>query len=76
MAASKMNRDNPQEICDVLNGITADLPGKMSLDYLIRCATDKPLQREQQVRQVSINELDGQNRVRQNTSPKRFCKVF
>ncbi len=74
MAACKMDRDDPKEICDVLNGKDVHLSGKLDLTYMVKCASERPLKVEEQSerRRTSINELTGQNQARQNAARERL----
>ena len=74
MAACKMDRDDPKEICDVLNGKDVRLSGKLNMNYMVKCASEKPLEVREQTerRRTSINELTGQNQARQNAARERL----
>lgn len=74
ITACKMDRDDPKEICDVLNGKDVRLSGKLDLTYMVKCASERPLKVEEQSerRRTSINELTGQNQARQNAARERL----
>ena len=74
MAACKMDRDDPKEISDVLNGKDVRLSGKLNMNYMVKCASEKPLEVREQTerRRTSINELTGQNQARQNAARERL----
>ena len=73
MAASKMDDDTPEDICNVLNGNSSRIPGKLKMNYMVRCASERPLKvaEEPERRRISIDELAGQNVPQRNAAVER-----